>query len=442
MMARRLGLLGVFLMWMWLGGCFSGGEVIEQAGSDGGLEPDDVAAGSDIARDVASDVVRDVAQDAAPDTTQGGSDSDADGCEQGLVECEGACVDTDSSVEHCGGCGNPCQASGANVLSVCSESMCGQSCASGWVDADGEAGNGCELECEPTNAGIEICDGADNDCNGEVDEDAAVDAASWFADSDGDGFGDAAAPTAACNQPQDHVANDTDCDDTDVSIHTTVDGDAHQDADGFTAGGVQTVCTDGTLPAGYLSSQNGEDCDDADAATNPSADEVCGDQIDNDCDGSTDDVSAIDTTTWYVDCDGDGYAADTTGSNVACEKPAAPSGCSASGADWTSLRPGGSNTDCNDDVDDAFPGQTSWFPTAMNGGNFTEKWDYDCDGFVDHRYTSTGGTCSSTCSALSDRTGWVSDFKPSCGQSRDFQECYLGPNTCDDDVVSKAQECR
>jgi hypothetical protein len=44
----------------------------------------------------------------------------------------------------------------------------------GYVDLDGDlgtaGGNGCEYACIPTNGGVEICDGVDNDCNGIVDD--------------------------------------------------------------------------------------------------------------------------------------------------------------------------------------------------------------------------------------------------------------------------------
>ena len=45
----------------------------------------------------------------------------------------------------------------------------------------------------------EIClDSIDNDCDGDVDEDSAVDATTWYADSDGDGFGEDGTARQAC----------------------------------------------------------------------------------------------------------------------------------------------------------------------------------------------------------------------------------------------------
>ena len=49
-----------------------------------------------------------------------------------------------------------------------------------------------------------------------------------------------------------------------------------------------------------------EDCDDADAAVKPDAEEIC-DSVDNDCDGTVDGEGVTDAATWYADGDGGGY---------------------------------------------------------------------------------------------------------------------------------------
>ena len=59
----------------------------------------------------------------------------------------------------------------------------------------------------------EVCDGIDNDCDGVPDNDA-VDASIFFADRDGDGFGDASAPRVTCELEEGLADNDQDCDDT------------------------------------------------------------------------------------------------------------------------------------------------------------------------------------------------------------------------------------
>ena len=58
-------------------------------------------------------------------------------------------------------------------------------------------------------------------------------------------------------------------------------------------------------PAGMI--LDNTDCDDTNASINPSADELCFDGVDNNCDGAFDDETAIDAFSGYLDLDGDGY---------------------------------------------------------------------------------------------------------------------------------------
>ena len=102
----------------------------------------------------------------------------------------------------------------------------------------------------------EVCDGLDNDCDGDVDESSATDASTWYIDIDGDGHGNATYTVTSCDQP-----------------------------------------------TGYVSA--GDDCDDLDAASYPGGTEVC-DGVDNDCDGTTDGSDSVDAGTWYSDSDSDG----------------------------------------------------------------------------------------------------------------------------------------
>ncbi len=108
------------------------------------------------------------------------------------------------------------------------------------TDGDGyDTSTDCDdLDPDINPAALEVCDGVDNDCDG--DESGAIDAATFYIDDDGDGWGDDTAPL-------------------------TVD-----------------ACE---APSGY-----GEagDCDDSDSDVSPDAREVCDDLIDNDCNGFTD----------------------------------------------------------------------------------------------------------------------------------------------------------
>ncbi|MCO4746417.1 MAG: putative metal-binding motif-containing protein [Proteobacteria bacterium] len=62
---------------------------------------------------------------------------------------------------------------------------------------------------------------------------------------------------------------------------------ADDDSDGFGSGTSTDVCG---IPAGFVEVDG--DCDDTDATVNPSATEVCGDGIDNNCDGAIDEGCA------------------------------------------------------------------------------------------------------------------------------------------------------
>jgi hypothetical protein len=87
----------------------------------------------------------------------------------------------------------------------------------------GETADTATVDTDPDTAACiatpETCDGTDEDCDGLVDEDA-LDAPRWYADADGDGWGDDATATVACAAPAGFVAEGGDCDDTDALLVT------------------------------------------------------------------------------------------------------------------------------------------------------------------------------------------------------------------------------
>lgn len=428
---RRVGWLCVWISCLWLGACFGGGNIVDGEQDSGGLTGRD-ADGEDAELqdtelqdadaqtpvDAASDG-GETAEDTSGEETCRPSNGGVEICDEQDNDCDG---ETDEDFE----LGTACTV-GAGACEQTGQNVCA---------ADGTV----ECDATPSVPGEETCsDAVDNDCDGETDEDDASDAGFWYADGDGDGFGDPDVSTKACEQPAGYVDNDTDCDDTDGAVHTVVTGYADQDADAFTAGGEQTLCTDGTLPSGYVASERAGDCDDSDPTVNPSATETC-DGKDNDCDGQTDDASADNAVNWYVDCDGDGFAADTNGYVVACDKPTISAGCASSSADWTQTRPISASTiDCNDDVADAYPGQTSYFTRPMAASNYNEKWDYNCNGFADYQFERYSADCDSSCNGSG---GWTDNFAPACGQQDTFKSCpRITPNSCYMNTSTRTQPC-
>jgi hypothetical protein len=84
----------------------------------------------------------------------------------------------------------------------------------GW--ATGEDCDDADADVHPD--AIEVCDLRDNNCDGIIDTDA-VDTRVLFEDWDGDGFGDPHSSSSACFESDLYVEDDTDCDDTDASVH-------------------------------------------------------------------------------------------------------------------------------------------------------------------------------------------------------------------------------
>ena len=322
---------------------------------------------------------------------------------------------------------------------------------------DGESGRVADSsDCDDGDAALnpladEVCDQVDNDCDGEVDEDA-IDAPDWYVDVDEDGYGDPGAVTRACEAPSGSVANDEDCDDSEAQVNPDADelcdgldndcdGDvdpdqaldastwyADGDGDGY-GSEVSTVACE--APSGWV--DNADDCDDEDASAWPAATEVC-DEVDNDCDGDVDEEVL---ETWYLDWDGDGYG-DSGFSAEGCEAPT---------ADYVD-----DATDCDDQDPDVNPGETE----VCNGV------DDDCDLDVDNGlplstwYADSDGDSYGDPDVSTDDcgqpSGYVSDDSDCDDSSADAypggtELCDELDNDCDgtvdneDEVLGDEEEC-
>ena len=127
------------------------------------------------------------------------------------------------------------------------------------------------------------------DCN---DADGAVwEPQTFYVDSDRDGFGSTTTELFCTSYtPFGYSVNATDCDDTDVSIWEPQTYYVDSDGDGFGSTTTELLCVS-SAPSGY--SNNATDCDDTNALLSPGAEDIPGDGIDNDCDGTTDEAPGL-----------------------------------------------------------------------------------------------------------------------------------------------------
>jgi alpha-tubulin suppressor-like RCC1 family protein len=206
---------------------------------------------------------------------------------------------------------------------------------------------------------VEICDGEDNDCDPNVDE--SLTAATWYADLDGDGFGNATSGTRlSCAPLSGYSLRGNDCDDMRAGVSPAANevcNGRDDDCDGranfvIAPGNLEDDDLDGNAD---IACPVGGDCDDYDATTYAGALEVC-DGRDNDCDGMSDDGTQA--TLWFPDLDGDGWGDGTSPPRMVCTPPRG-----------YVLRIG--------DCDDSLPGRNPGIPDDC------DMRDDDCDGSID-----------------------------------------------------------
>jgi hypothetical protein len=186
--------------------------------------------------------------------------------------------------------------------------------ASGYVDNSDDCDDGYALSLP---GGTELCDGADNDCDGTIDN-GTDDIQTFYADSDTDGYGDPDTTIEACAAPSGYVSDWKDCDDTNAALNPTTVWYPDGDGDGYgdDAGTLYVGCE---APVRYT--VDGGDCNDADSGAYPGATEVCN-GADDDCDGALptdeEDVDLDGSFTCEGDCD-DGDSAIYVGAEEVCD---------------------------------------------------------------------------------------------------------------------------
>ncbi len=230
-------------------------------------------------------------------------------------------------------------------------------------DKDGDGYKG-KNDCDDNDAGIhpgadEICDGIDNNCNASVDEGLILE---WYADADGDMYGDGETVVSACNQPDGYVPNSDDCDDGSDLIHPMA---------------LETDCED---PTDY-NCDGSVQYDDVDGDGFPAC---------NDCDDSTGDITG--PSTWYIDYDNDGYGSSYY-TQLACDEPMG----------WTD-----NDEDC-DDLKRGVNPDTVWY-TDADGDSYgdAETGEQQCEQ-PDESSVRDDTDCDDTDAEVNPDTLWFLD---------------------------------
>ncbi len=389
-------------------------------------------AGTEVCNDIDDDCDGIIDGASAVDASTWYVDADADGYgdpSSATVTCDapsggvangGDCDDTNAAIspaatEVCNSIDDDCDA----LIDDDDSSLDGSTGSTFYLDADtdgyGDAASAFQAcsapsgaltdasDCDDSNAAVnpgatEVCNSIDDDCDTLIDDnDSSLDAttgSTFYTDADSDGFGDASATVQACVVPSGAVSDSTDCDDTSAAVNpaatevcNSIDDDCdsliddndssvdlstastwYDDSDSDGYGDASVSVSACSAPAGHVS--DATDCDDAVAAVNPGASEVCN-SIDDDCDTLVDDddssLDASSGTRFYDDIDGDGYG-DASASTLACSAP------SSTVTD---------SSDCDDSLATVHPGATELC-------NLT---DDDCDGTIDDGVMGSATAC-------------------------------------------------
>jgi hypothetical protein len=393
----------------------------------------------------AGDVIEDTEDaepDVEPDVTDVDIDTDAESCDANEERCNGECVDTSTSPQHCGGCGLTCVAYGSNSVAECGDGSCTRYCEAGFSDVNGDwlienptvNSDGCEELCTRTDPPTEVCDGVDNDCDGRVDNAENE----WYRDSDGDGYGAEGSVVIQCERPSDaYVEQGGDCNDGNDQINPGIVEECSGEVCTFCNGrddncdGIpddNCPCSgDETQPCFPFSNgspdeglcSNGQQqCEDGtwgtcEGATGPEM-ESC-DGMDNDCDGNVDNGFPDKGDSCTV-----GTGACENSGTLECNSAGDGLTCSASPGSPSNETCDGTDEDCDGTVDNGFPDKgtscsvgtgacenTGTFECNSAGDGVTcsaspgspsnetcDGTDEDCDGTIDNGFPDKGTSCT------------------------------------------------
>jgi len=270
----------------------------------------------------------------------------------------------------------------------------------------------------------ETCNGLDDNCNGTTDE--------GFPNTDGDLEADCVDPDDDNDTILDDGTGDgtygtpcapgqtTYCDDN-CRLNANPD-QADQDLDG--TGDLCETDTDGD------GDPNVTDCKPNDPAIFHGQAEPC-DDVDNDCDGKTDEgENGAACTTYYRDKDGDSYGV-VDDAKCLCNPDFV--------VKYTAPTPGDGKFDCCDNDSNTHPYQNLFFTLANACGTF----DYDCNGTASKQDTTMGNCeCGGIiCTTCIKASGWNGSV-PACGVSGKWIDSCNWDWGCDPLLLDKTSACR
>ena len=237
----------------------------------------------------------------------------------------------------------------------------------------------------------------------------------FYADMDGDGYGDAAMSVTNCVPPAGYVTDNTDCNDNSALEHPGAVWAIDNDGDGFVGSATQVSCTQ---PLNYISATAPADCDDNNSAVhgqNVYYADVDMDGFGNlndtvmdctqptgyvtnstDCDDNDNTVGAA-SVQYYADADNDGYG-DPNNFIYACS---AQTGYVAN------------FDDCNDTNPAVHPGATE----------VCDGVDNDCDNSIDEGVPTFTFYADNDNDGLGDPNNSVTDCSTPAGYVGNHSDC-------------------